>query len=114
MTESAFTSKLLAALRKDPLLKDCGAVIFKHCDRLTAGIPDFSITVKGRYTTWWEVKVMPNGLSKIQKYYIDKLKPAAHVLWVDGNKFHLDGTVGTYTFKQLIDTIAWIACTKIL
>jgi len=34
-----------------------GAVVFKHNDRITAGIPDVSVTYGGR-TTWLEVKLI--------------------------------------------------------
>lgn len=79
MTESAFTRKLLRALRSHTVLKD--AVIFKHADRFSAGIPDFSVTVNGR-TTWWEVKVNPNQPTKLQSYFLTKLGSSAFLIKV--------------------------------
>lgn len=52
MIESKFTQRLLKALRTEMP----GAIILKHSDRYTGGMPDFSITREGR-TTWCEVKV---------------------------------------------------------
>lgn len=72
MTESQFCQKLLRALRAHPQLKD--AVIWKLNDRTTRGIPDFVVTTAEGRTTWWEVKVAPNDLTKIQKHYLAKLR----------------------------------------
>src|SRR2546423_13399962 len=71
MTERDFTAKLLRALRQHAALK--GAVIWKLNDRTTMGIPDFVVTLNER-TTWWEVKVWPNVLTKIQCYYLMRLR----------------------------------------
>lgn len=38
------------------------------------GIPDFVITTAEGRTTWWEVKVAPRNLTKIQRYYLAKLR----------------------------------------
>jgi len=81
MTESQFQAKLLKALRDHPALKD--AVIFKHSDRFNGGIPDISVTVKG-VTTWIELKVYPNKLSKLQEYYLRRLQRAACVVYKEG------------------------------
>ena len=43
-----------------------GAVVFKHHDAITAGIPDLSVTWKGT-TTWLEVK-----------YNTDRIRPLQH------------------------------------
>jgi len=72
VTESRFAAKLLSALRQHPALKD--AVIWKLSDRTTRGIPDFVVTTREGHTTWWEVKVAPNKLAKIQSYYLTKLR----------------------------------------
>jgi len=77
MTESQFQSRLLKALRSHPALKD--AVIFKHSDRFSRGIPDFSVTVNAR-TTWWEVKVAPGKTTKIQSWFLAKLGACAFVI----------------------------------
>ena len=53
-----------------------GAVVFRHEDQFTAGIPDISVTWAG-ITTWWEVKYSPIGRSskptKLQDYPLDQL-----------------------------------------
>lgn len=54
MTEAQFTRALVHDLRQ---VLD-RTVIFKHNDRLTAGVPDLSVTYHGR-TTWLEVKHLP-------------------------------------------------------
>jgi hypothetical protein len=77
MKEGDFTSLLLRTLKAHPSLQ--GAVIFKHSDFYTMGVPDFTITIRGR-TTWWEVKVHPNKPTKIQQFYIDALKPVSYVI----------------------------------
>ena len=78
MQESKFTQKLMKALRAHPQLHS--AVIFKHNDRSTRGIPDFSISI-GVRTLWFEVKVNPNQLTKIQNYFIAKLNLGASVIY---------------------------------
>ena len=50
-TESKLLTPLLASLRKTLIW----AVILKHADWVTAGIPDFSVTGYG-LTSWWEMK----------------------------------------------------------
>jgi len=50
-TEAELQQKLLERL--DVRLPD--AVVFKHADTLTSGIPDVSMTFNG-YTSWWELK----------------------------------------------------------
>lgn len=77
MLEGAFTSKLLKKLRDHSALKD--AVIFKHSDYFTRGVPDFSISINS-LTTWWEVKMEPNEPTKIQAYYLNKLRPVSYVI----------------------------------
>jgi hypothetical protein len=65
MTESQFTSKLLRALRA--AMPE--ATIWKHSDRFTGGIPDFSVTrwhpntgmIRTNQTSWCEVKLLRNG-----------------------------------------------------
>ena len=53
-----------------------GAVVFRHEDQFTAGIPDISVTWAG-ITTWWEVKYSPIGRSskptQLQGYTLDQL-----------------------------------------
>lgn len=51
MNESILKSRLVAKIR----IEMVGAVCLRHEDRITSGIPDLSITWKGR-TSWWEIK----------------------------------------------------------
>lgn len=51
MNEKTLLLKMVKQLNKDLP----NATIFKHADRVTAGIPDVSVTWK-RMTTWLEVK----------------------------------------------------------
>lgn len=107
MTESAFTAKLLKALRSHAALKD--AVVWKHADRISAGIPDFSVTVSGR-TTWWEVKVKPNVMTKLQSYYLAKLHPCGFLIRAskDGRQvdfFNAEDGCGGGDFKGAIEEI---------
>lgn len=50
-TESQLTTGLLKELRSSLP----GAVILKHADRFTFGVPDVSVTLFG-VTSWWEIK----------------------------------------------------------
>lgn len=56
MKETQIVGKITAHLRKHLL----GSVVFKHADRVTAGIPDISVTWR-RHTIWFEVKVRREG-----------------------------------------------------
>jgi len=73
MTETSLVAGLVNVLRTE--LK--GAVIFKHADRFTHGIPDISIT--SRHTLWWEVKYADPDfkLPGIQELTIKRLGTAA-------------------------------------
>lgn len=75
MTESDFQRKLRRALQAR-LPK---AVIWKHNDRFTAGIPDISVTHEGR-TTWLELKVGANDLTPLQRIMLDRVQGYA-VKW---------------------------------
>jgi hypothetical protein len=81
MLESKFTSRLLTTLRA----KIPEAVVLKHSDRFTGGIPDFSITIDGA-TTWFEVKIAPNTTTTIQWETLRRLKRAYVVIYDDGWK----------------------------
>jgi hypothetical protein len=59
MDEKAFVRKLAIALEEAMP----GAVVWKHCDSSTAGIPDLSVTW-ARRTLWLEGKVIRNGRTK--------------------------------------------------
>lgn len=68
MTESQFQSKLRRALQAR-LPK---AVIWKHNDRFTAGIPDLSVTHEGR-TTWLELKVNQRAVTLLQQIMLKRV-----------------------------------------
>ena len=76
-TESEWTSHLLTKLRVAAVMKE--AVVYKHNDWSTKGIPDFSISLAG-HTSWWEVKRVGKFPTKIQYHYLKLLAPAAFVL----------------------------------
>src|SRR5258708_38880993 len=77
MKEAAFTAKLLKALRSHAALHD--AVIWKHSDFYTKGVPDFSVTLNS-YTTWWECKIKPNKTTKLQSWFLAKLGACAFII----------------------------------
>lgn len=73
MTESQLTGKLIKFVR----VKRPDAVVFKHSDRTTVGVPDMSITCCG-LTRWYEVKVEPNWPpTKIQVATMAKIQRAS-------------------------------------
>lgn len=57
MNERYFVEKIQAAIKASPALR--GAVIFKHAETLTSGIPDLSVSIRG--TSWIEVKYLRRG-----------------------------------------------------
>jgi hypothetical protein len=61
------------------------AVIFRHEDHFTAGIPDFSITCNGA-TSWIEAKVITDAhgfmAKKIQTLNMVKLNDQGHAFYV--------------------------------
>lgn len=69
-TETQLKSKLTKALRES--LNN--AVIFRHEDQFTSGVPDISITWKG-YTTWLEVKLAKPAIrgKGVQKHTMQML-----------------------------------------
>jgi len=80
MTETAFTRKFMAKLRAAAMTMPYTIIIFKHNDFYTAGIPDFSVSVKELgITSWFEIKMAGNNPTKLQQYYLDRL-PRAHVI----------------------------------
>ena len=68
MTEANLSKNLVLALKK----RMPGSVVFKHNDRITAGIPDISVTWRGR-TVWIEVKAGRYPLSGIQNYVFQRM-----------------------------------------
>jgi hypothetical protein len=81
MTEKSLCAGLVKALR----LGLVGSVVFKHADRVTAGIPDVSVTWGGR-TTWLEVKFVRAGQRLfdrgVQRQTIARLGRAGSCLYV--------------------------------
>lgn len=71
MKESAFTAKLLKALRAHPALRDRAAII-KHANPFHRGIPDFSVTIQRR-TWWYEVKKRGEKPTKIQLWHLHRM-----------------------------------------
>tara|TARA_R110000824_G_scaffold167181_6_gene343982 strand:+ start:3446 stop:3844 length:399 start_codon:yes stop_codon:yes gene_type:complete len=55
MTVLPSEATLKTALMKEMRAQLCGAVLFRHEDKYTSGIPDISTTFNG-CTIWWEVK----------------------------------------------------------
>lgn len=105
MKESVYQAKILLALRVHPALRD--AIIWKFTDRLTGGIPDFCVIWKGR-TTWWEVKVAPRKVTKLQAYYIYKIGKSANVIMhYQGSNFIASGGEDSlpFTIDELIEVI---------
>lgn len=77
MTEGDLKRKLCKAVAQAMP----GAVIFRHEDKFSAGVPDVSITWGG-VTTWWEVKFEPLGQTsrptKLQLYTLERLAKQGH------------------------------------
>lgn len=92
--ESKFTREIMKKLRAHPALKD--GVVFKHNDFYTAGIPDLSITINSQ-TTWFELKVEPGVPTKLQQFYLDKLRPRSYVVTL--NKYKM------ITFEPNLDVV---------
>ena len=87
MKEGDFTRRLLAVLRKHPALKE--AVVWKHNDASTGGIPDFSVSI-GKHTEWFEVKIAPNEPTELQAYYLGRLRDGGHLITVFKDRICLD------------------------
>ena len=72
MNEATLKGALVKAMRTTMP----GAVVFRHEDRFTGGIPDISVTWAG-IATWWEVKYSPIGcnstVTKLQGYTLEQL-----------------------------------------
>lgn len=101
MTESKFTSKLLKELR----LRLPGAVIFKHNDIGTAGIPDISITNERR-TIWLEIKDSEN--KKKDRLQTETLRRLGgfRITWLAGCKVAMiNQNARGYVFKDLVNVI---------
>lgn len=116
MQEGQFTQKLLREIKSH--IPD--AVVFKFSDRITRGIPDFSITWCG-LTTWFEVKLVANKrpFEPIQYEYLRRLF-RGHYIFADiaAQRFGLrhivakwplqteKPLVGAMNFAELVQGIA--------
>jgi hypothetical protein len=113
VTESDFTRKLLKALRA----RMPGAVIIKHCNPLTAGVPDFSVTHEG-VTTWCEVKLTTNRrifqplqlemLRRLRGYYLIWSPPLRQGYLFRADEIRpLEAWINEtpYTFDELVEQI---------
>lgn len=103
MKEAAYQAKLLLALRAHPMLKN-DSVIWKISDRYNGGIPDFCVVYKGR-TSWWEVKVAPRKLTKLQEYYIQKINGNVIVSAGDWKNNWIRGDARAWRLPELIEEI---------
>ena len=109
MTEAQFSQRLRRELKAQ--LPD--AMIFKHNDHHTGGIPDFSLTYE-RKTTWVEVKLAGNRIenSPLQLETMRRLGRAAYVVWDAksklGDVFWVDHSFGQkcyFPFAMLVETL---------
>ena len=105
MLEGEFSRKLLAALRKHPALAK--AVIWKHSDRFTSAILDFSVSI-GPRTHWFELKIHPNRPTKLQAYYLKRLGKGGHLVTVEKDLVWVmldEDSVAGDTFDWLVSEI---------
>jgi hypothetical protein len=85
MTESQFTQRLLKALRR----RMPQAVILKHMNPLTAGVPDFSVTRDEQnrfaglqnHTTWCEVKLSSGNLFPTLQFETARRMDAWYIIY---------------------------------
>jgi len=97
--EGSFTRHLKRKLEAHPLLKS--AVVWKHADRFSAGIPDLSVSIGAR-TIWFEIKVKPRELTKLQRYYLARLNSGASLIIAEHNGKSASLTVGEYVSPRLL------------
>jgi len=107
MLEGEFTRRLKPEIEKR--MKQ--AVVWKHSDRFTRGIPDLSVTW-GSSTLWIEVKMEPEMPTKIQEYFLRKLGFGAALICAsrDGRSAAFTspftGKTSFVTFDRLSELIA--------
>lgn len=86
MNEKFLTGKLIAEFNRSLN----GAVVLKHTDQFTSGVPDLSVTWGGA-TTWIEVKVVRRGHGILgrgaQTLTMQQMERAGSALYV---VYHLD------------------------
>lgn len=93
MLEGAFCRKLKRAL--EAALPD--AVVLRHVDAFTGGIPDLSVS-RGARTLWIEIKRHKEKTTKLQTHTLKRFKSGAITLWFsrEGNEvFYQQGMVLT-------------------
>lgn len=73
---------------RDMIVREClRAKVYKHCDRMTAGIPDTTVTWRG-YTSWLEFKMLEarenvhDQLDTIQLVELVRLEQQCGRAWV--------------------------------
>lgn len=80
MLEGRYWSSMLRpTLIKERALRDW--IIWKHCDRFTSGILDFSLSL-GKHTEWNELKIEPREEESLQRYYRERIGSGAHLIVV--------------------------------
>ncbi len=90
MLEGAYWStKLRPLLVHHHKLRNAGAVIVKHANPYASGLPDFSISI-GRHTEFFELKMYPNTVTKLQAWHLKRLGEAGHLITVYKNSIMLD------------------------
>lgn len=109
MTESQFQSKLIRELKKHPAMAE--AIIWKVADRFGGGRPDVQVFLHD-LTTYFELKIAPNGPSKLQAYYLEKLgKRSVLVTFFPGTKLVAVDNVICKTMKFAVDEMV-VRCMK--
>lgn len=91
-----------------------GAVVYKHHDRSTKGMPDTSVTWRGA-TTWLEFKVLRHGesiykqLDPLQLIELVKIEQAGSYAWVVALR-HPENTTEIYRPTWLVRSRAqgWV------
>lgn len=100
MTEGEYWSKhLRPALLKESQLEPW--VLWKHCDRFTDGILDFSLSL-GKHTEWYELKIYPREETAKQKYYRLKIGDGAHLIVINANlcSYSFDGVSEFFDYPR--------------
>lgn len=88
ITESSLTRQLIAVIEQQM----SGAVVLKHADRYTSGIPDMSVTWRG-VTTWWECK---HAKPRFKSQGLQELIAARLAMHSAGCRYIIFGATRTY------------------
>lgn len=106
-----WSEKLRPALLRERSLKDW--VLWKHCDRFSAGILDFSLSL-GKHTEWYELKIEPRQETALQKFYRKRIGDGAHLITVRkdlcGYRFDNDGA----RFRTARETVTSLAAAIVI